>query len=287
MPESPRDPRRTLWAIRGETLAIGPRPLVMGILNVTPDSFYDGGKYKTFPQAVERALELEEEGADLIDIGGLSTRPGSLPISWEEEADRVVPVIQEARAHLKVPLSVDTYHARVAQLALEAGAHIVNDVTSLRDPEMAGLIHRSGAGLVLMHMRGDPQTMQKNTFYRSLLEEILEYLKGRLEFAEKAGVRREQILIDPGIGFGKDVSQNLSIIRNLEFFKTLGRPILVGTSRKSFIGKILEREPNERLWGTLASVGECVSHGASVVRVHDVRATVDYLKVWNAIERGN
>lgn len=274
-----------IWQIKDQTLRFGRRPLVMGILNATPDSFYDGGRHYFHEQAVEHGLRLVRDGADILDIGGLSTRPGSLPIAWEEEAERVVPVISTLVSKVSIPISVDTYRASVASLALNAGARIVNDVGALRmDSAMASVVAESGAGLVLMHMRGEPATMQQNTHYDDLLEEILDYLRERMQAAEAAGIQPAQILVDPGIGFGKDAKQNVQILRHLDFFGKLNRPVLAGPSRKSFIGSMLGRDENERLAGTLACVASAFRHDAGVIRVHDVKETVDFLNMLEILE---
>jgi dihydropteroate synthase len=285
MPGLLRESDDILWKIKGDTIHIGRRPLIMGILNATPDSFYDGGRYKDPHQAIEQGLRLSEEGADLLDIGGLSTRPGSQPIPWEEEAERILPVISHLSPRLKIPISVDTYRAEVARLALEAGARIVNDVSALKlDAEMGPVVAASGAGLILMHMRGVPSMMQQDTHYDSLLEEIFDFLKERLDFATSSGIEEKQILIDPGIGFGKSAEQNMEILRHLEFFEDLKRPILVGPSRKSFIGHVLDQASEERLSGTLACIAVSFYHGARVVRVHDVLQTNHFLKMLEAFE---
>lgn len=285
MEASPITDKETVWKIKSETLIMRRRPLVMGILNVTPDSFYDGGKYYSASLAIEHGLQLEQEGSDILDVGGLSTRPGSSPVPWEEEAQRVVSVITQLAAQIKIPISIDTYHAPVARAALEAGAQIVNDVGALGlDPEMAKMIREYGAGVILMHMRGEPLTMQRDTHYESLMEEIFDYLKNRITFAKSQGIFEEQIMIDPGLGFGKSAEQNLEIMRNLAYLLKLRRPILVGPSRKSFMGHILNNSVQERLSGTLACIAVLLRHGVSMVRVHDVRETVDFIKMWGVLE---
>ena len=268
------------WKIRDRSLSLSRRPLVMGILNVTPDSFYDGGCFLSLDDALKQALKMVEEGADILDVGGLSTKPGSLPDSWEEEARRVIPVIKRMRPIVPVPISIDTYHSEVASLALNSGADIVNDISSFQlDPRMAEVVVQYGAGLILMHMRGVPATMQQDTHYDDLLGEIEMVLKERISCAVDRGVMREQIVIDPGIGFGKSAGQNLDIIRSLDRFHALGQPILLGASRKSFIGHVLDRAAQDRLAGSLAVSAFCFLKGVSILRVHDVRETVDCLKM--------
>jgi len=285
MQGSVNEPQEKIWKIKNQTLRFGRRPLIMGILNVTPDSFYDGGRHYSHEQAVEHGLRLAGEGADILDVGGLSTRPGSSPVAWEEEAERVVPVISELASKLSIPVSVDTYRASVANEAVSAGARIVNDVGALRmDDGMAAVVAGSHAGLVLMHMRGEPATMQKNTHYESLLEEISLYLQERVKEAAAAGIDAAQIIVDPGIGFGKDTKQNLEILKNLEFLRPLKRPVLVGPSRKSFIGRVLGRGEEERLAGTLACVDTAFRKGAEVIRVHDVKETLDFLNMLVVLE---
>ena len=256
----------------------------MGVLNVTPDSFSDGSLFLDPEKAVARALEMESEGADIIDVGGESTRPFAAPVSAEDEAARVIPVIGRLAGRLKIPLSVDTWKSSVARRALEAGAEIVNDISGCTfDPEMLGLVASSGAGLVVMHTRGRPDEMQRDTTYRALVPEIIEFLRERLADARSWGIEAERIVVDPGIGFGKSVKGNLEILRRLDEFLVLGRPILVGTSRKSFIGKVLDRHVGDRLFGTAATVALAVAAGASIIRVHDVRQMRDAALMSHAI----
>ncbi len=254
-----------------------PWPAVMGILNVTPDSFSDGGKWNHPEEAVRRAALMVEEGAQVIDVGGESTRPGAEEVPPEEEIRRVAPVIRAIRETLEgVPISVDTRKAAVAREALKAGADWVNDVSALRhDPGMAEVCAQEGCPLVLMHMRGEPRTMQKDVHYDDPVAEIHAFLRDRASFALHRGIRPEKILLDPGIGFGKRPRDNLEILKRLSEFRTLGFPLLVGTSRKSFIGICLDRPVEERLHGTTATVAAAVLAGARVVRVHDVRAARD------------
>ena len=261
-----------VWQCGDKSLPLHSRTLIMGILNVTPDSFSDGGRFMHIEQAVAHAVQMERDGADIIDIGGESTRPGSLPVAEEEEIKRVVPVIEELAGRVNIPLSVDTYKASVAQAALDAGAEIVNDISGLRfDRNMASVVARAGAGLVLMHIKGTPRNMQKNPFYRDLLGEIKSYLNESKEMALRAGVAKNRIVIDPGIGFGKRLEDNFEIIRSLAYFRDMGLPILVGPSRKSFIGLTLDVPAEERLEGTAAAVTACILNGADIVRVHDVK----------------
>lgn len=273
----------TTWQLSRRTLSLE-RPLVMGILNVTPDSFSDGGRFFSPDVAVERALEMEREGADIIDIGGESTRPNAPTVSEAEELERVVPVIEALAGKVSVPISVDTYKAAVAKAACAAGAEIVNDVTGLRfDPEMARAAAEAEAGVVVMHTRGMPDTMQKNTGYDDLIGDVVRYLSDSIDLARKAGVREGRIVVDPGIGFGKSVEGNLELIRRLEELRPLGCPILVGPSRKSFIGTITGRGGGERLFGTAAAVALSIVHGASIVRVHDVAAMRDVAVMTRAL----
>jgi len=272
---------------RKRTFDFSERPFIMGIVNVTPDSFSDGGSYFSPEQAVAHGLRLAEEGADIIDIGGESTRPGAAPVSAAEETERVLPVIAALAANIDVPLSIDTTKAEVARKALAAGAEIVNDVSALRfDPEMGDVVAAARVPVVLMHMRGTPQTMQHDIQYQSLVDDIREFLEERLEYAVSVGIALENIIIDPGIGFGKSIEQdNLSILRNLAAFTALGRPILVGTSRKGFIGKLLGTPVHEREEGTAATVAIAVYNGAHIVRVHDVKSMKMVAVVANAIRK--
>jgi dihydropteroate synthase len=256
----------------------------MGILNVTPDSFSDGGLLRDAEAAVERGLALAADGADIIDVGGESTRPGAEPVPAEEEIRRVIPVVDGLRKHSKVLISVDTTKSQVARRALDAGADIINDVSALRfDPDLAGVIAEARAGLVLMHMKGTPRTMQAASFYEDLLAEVRGFLESRLREAVSAGIAAESVLLDPGIGFGKRLEHNLTLINRLDVFADLGRPLVLGTSRKSFIGKILNAPPQERLEGSIASAVLGVVRGAHVLRVHDVREVGRAIRVAEAI----
>jgi len=257
---------------------------IMGILNVTPDSFSDGGRYFDVKSAVRRAGEMAREGADIIDIGGESSRPGSRRISSEEELDRVLPVVEALADAIDKPISVDTYKGLVARRALEKGAAYINDITALSgDDEMAGIISRSGAGVVLMHMKGDPETMQDSPFYRDVVGEISVYLQAAVHKAEAAGIDPAKIIIDPGIGFGKTLEHNLEILNRLAEFKKLGKPVLVGVSRKSFIGALTGKDAGGRLLGTASSVSAAVLNGADMVRVHDVAEMREVARVAEAI----
>jgi dihydropteroate synthase len=267
--------------------ALGKRTLVMGILNVTPDSFSDGGRFFALERAVEHARRLTAEGADILDIGGESSRPGAQPVPEEEELRRVVPVIRAIRQESAVPISVDTYKAAVAEAALEAGANIVNDISALRfDPRMVTVVARARVPVVLMHMLGEPRTMQQNPVYTDVVREIKEFLAERIAFARAHGI--ERILIDPGIGFGKTVEHNIEILRRLGELRGLGCPLLIGTSRKSFIGRLgsTTAEPlpiHERLEGTIASTVIAVLNGAQIVRVHDVAPMKRALAIVDAV----
>jgi dihydropteroate synthase len=260
------------WRTARRDLALD-RPLIMGILNVTPDSFSDGGRFFDPLKAAERALEMEAEGADIIDIGGESTRPGAPQIPAAEELRRISPVIERLAGRLSCPISVDTWKSEVAREAMAAGAEIINDISGFGlDPVMATVAAGSGAGVVLMHTRGTPDRMQSHTDYEDLLGDVIAGLRCSLDRAVSAGVERERIVIDPGIGFAKDTAANLEILRRLREFTSLGRPLLVGTSRKSFIGNTLGRETGDRLVGTAATIALAVANGADILRVHDVRA---------------
>lgn len=268
-------------------LRLGRAPVIMGILNVTPDSFSDGGSYFDPGAAVARALQLEAAGAGIIDIGGESTRPGAAEISAAEEKARVIPVIEKVAGRVKVPVSVDTYKPEVARAALEAGASIVNDISGLRFDKgaMAGVVSTYGAGVVIMHMRGRPRTMQKDPRYADVVSEIGDLFADRMAFAKSRGIDDEQVILDPGIGFGKTPAHNLEILRRLSEFRTFGRPLAIGTSRKSFIGKLLGGlAPQERLEGSIVSGIWAAFKGAHIVRAHDVTETVRALRVLAAIQ---
>jgi len=248
------------------------RVLIMGILNVTPDSFSDGGRFLSPDAAVKRALIMEKEGADIIDVGGESSRPGAEPVPVEEELRRVIPVLERLRGKLRIPISIDTTKAEVAEAALRAGASIVNDTSALRfDPAMASVVAEFGAGLVLMHMLGTPKTMQQAPHYEDVVREVRDFLAERALYAQSQGIPREAIAVDPGIGFGKTVEHNLELLRRLPELVEFGFPVLVGPSRKSFIGAILGLGVEERLEGTLAACAVAVVRGADILRVHDVR----------------
>jgi dihydropteroate synthase len=256
------------------------RTLVMGILNVTPDSFSDGGRWLDVDRAVAHGLEMRAQGADIIDVGGESTRPGALSVGAPEEMRRVLPVIER----LGGLISIDTSKAAVAQAALRAGARIVNDVTALGDPRMGRVVSRSGAALILMHRKGSPRTMQKDPTYGDVVGEVMDFLRRRLKRALSAGISRDRILVDPGIGFGKRPEHNLEILRRLSEFRRLGCPVAVGTSRKSFIGHVLGRDVRERLPGTAATVTAAVLRGADLVRVHDVEEMTDVVRMSDALK---
>jgi dihydropteroate synthase len=256
----------------------------MGILNVTPDSFSDGGKFLDPAAAVDRGLGIAEEGADIIDVGGESTRPTAEDVSAEEEIRRVVPVIEALAKKTRVPISVDTRKSAVAKRAIDAGAQIINDISALHhDPAMLGVAARAGTPVILMHMRGAPATMQQNTRYENLLGEIEDYLLDAVNDCLKAGLGYDQIVLDPGIGFAKTAEQNLEILANLGRLVELRFPLMLGVSRKSFIGRILDLPADERLEGTAAAVAACILEGARIVRVHDVREMARVAKVCDAI----
>ena len=289
--------RRRIFRLKlpTRTVVLGKRTLVMGVLNVTPDSFSDGGVYFDKDAAVARALEIEKAGADILDIGGESTRPGSQGISVDEELRRVLPVLEKLRGLLKIPISIDTSKAEVAEAAAVAGAEILNDVTALRgDPRLADVARRRKLPLVLMHMRGEPRTMQKLPFARDVMRDVTSGLLRAVAVARRAGVPKAQIVLDPGLGFGKSYPQNYELLARLSKLARLGFPLLVGTSRKSFIGRALESalgvshvpEAN-RVWGTAATVVASVLGGAHIVRVHDVAEMVQVARVADAIASPN
>ena len=282
---SPRS--TTLWEARGRTVvsASDPVPKVMGILNLTPDSFSDGGEIEDLLEAIALAKILAAQGADILDVGGESTRPGAEPVSLTEEARRVIPHVEAFAQQLEIPISVDTTKAEVARLALAAGASIINDTSALSaDPLMARWVAESGAGVVLMHMQGTPATMQTTPSSRDVVIEVYDFLARRIDWAEKHGIPRQRIAIDPGIGFGKTLAHNLEILRNLERFDTLGCPILVGLSRKGFLGSITGQPVSERTAATVAASLDACRRGARIVRVHDVAEMVDAIRVWTALK---
>jgi len=272
---------------RGKSLTFGGGTHIMGVLNVTPDSFSDGGAYLNINTAITHAKTMVAEGATIIDIGGESSRPGAEPVPANVELERVLPVIQAlVSEQLDVPISIDTTKAVVAKHALEAGAHIINDITALRgDTAMAQVAAEMEAGVILMHMKGTPRTMQRSPYYKDVVKEVCKALKNWINDASQNGIAPDRIIVDPGIGFGKTTEQNLQILKQLELFKQLNKPILIGTSRKSFIGNLLELPVTERVEGTLATVCWAIAHGADIVRVHDVKATARVARITDALYR--
>ncbi|MBP0000913.1 MAG: dihydropteroate synthase [Cyanobacteria bacterium SID2] len=281
------DLKNSVLTIRDRAFEWGTRTYMMGVLNVTPDSFSDGGEFDNFEVAIERSRQMERDGADILDIGGQSTRPGAEEVSVSEEIDRVVPVIEAIRKNSSIPISIDTYRAAVAKAALDAGADLVNDVTGgTVDAEMLPLVGERGVAVVLMHMRGTPKTMQKLTDYEDLVGEICDCLQRHVTAATACGVALDRIILDPGIGFAKTYDQNIELLRRLPELRELGYPLLVGVSRKSFIGKILDREnPKDRVWGTAAACSAAIDRSADILRVHDVSQMCDVAKVADAIFR--
>lgn len=272
--------------LRNGSLDFSKRAYVMGVLNVTPDSFSDGQRFFEPQAAVEHAFRMEEEGADLIDIGAESTRPGAEPVPLKEELRRILPVLEGLSGSLKVPISIDTYKSQVAEEAIQCGAEIVNDISGLNfDPDLKNLIARYDVAVIVMHMKGNPRNMQQNPQYRDLLGEIRSYFERSISAAAQAGVSSEKIIVDPGIGFGKTLPHNLEILRGLESFKVLGKPIMVGVSRKSFLGKILNLPVDDRLEGSIAAAAYAVMRGANIVRVHDVASTVRALRTIETIDK--
>jgi dihydropteroate synthase len=263
------------------------RTAIMGILNITPDSFYDGGRREEVNQAITDGVAMVEAGADIIDVGGESTRPGSRPVSDEEELARITPVLRGLRREVKVPISIDTCKATVARAALEAGADIVNDISALRfDAGMISVVAREQVPVVLMHMQGTPRTMQAEPRYNDVVGEVRDFLAARLSEATAGGVARDAVIVDPGIGFGKTLDHNLALLRGLPALAALGQPLLVGASRKTFIGTILGVGPNERLEGSLAAAVAAVLGGANILRVHDVKETVRAARIADALRHG-
>ena len=273
------------WA--GHTLELGRRTHIMGILNVTPNSFADGGLYFQRDRAIEHALQMARDGADILDVGGESTRPYSEEVLVHEELDRVIPVIEALSKEVNIPISIDTCKAEVAREALRAGASIINDINALRfDPGMVSVAAEAEVPVVLMHMQGTPGNMQDNPAYDQLIPEILGFLKEAMDRAVEGGIRKDLVIVDPGIGFGKTFDHNLEIIRDLARFRSLKRPILLGSSRKAFIGRIVDKEVAERDTGTMATIAAGVLHGAHIVRAHHVKMTRDTVRVMDAIRRG-
>lgn len=271
-------------AAGSHTLRLGERTLIMGVLNVTPDSFSDGGDYDTVEDARDRAREMIKAGADIIDIGGESTRPGAAPVDLEEEADRTIPVIEALMGEITVPVSIDTYKSEIARRALDAGASIINDISGLRfDPPMIGLLADRNVPVIIMHMQGDPRDMQEEPAYDDVVSDIIRFLRRQAEAALGGGVKAEKIMIDPGIGFGKTLEHNLEIMRRLDEFSSLGYPLVLGTSRKRFIGEVLDRPVGERLLGTAATVAFSISRGVDVVRVHDVEEMSEVVRMTDAM----
>ncbi len=280
-------PRRKQFKLHipSRTLDLGERTLVMGVLNLTPDSFSDGGKFFSLNRAINAALAMEAAGADILDIGGESTRPGSNAVSPREELARVLPVLNRLSGRLKIPISIDTRRSAIAEAAIAAGAQIINDVTGLRfDPEIAGIACRNHVPLILMHMRGEPRTMQEQPFARDAVRDVLSGLKRSIAIALKAGVPKSQMIVDPGIGFGKSFKQNYELIARLGEIAILGFPILIGTSRKTFLGTTLDgKPPEDRIWGTAATVAASILAGAHIVRVHDVNEMVQVARVTDKV----
>ncbi len=279
---------RNRWKIGAgkARLNVGAKTLIMGILNVTPDSFSEDGKFYREKDAINRALIMEEEGADIIDIGGESTRPGAKLVSAKEELKRILPVIKILSRKLRVPISVDTSKSEVAKAALNEGASLVNDVSGFNsDSRMKDVAAHFGIPVIIMHMKGNPRTMQKKPFYKSLFSEMIDYFNRSIDMLVEAGVSKENIIIDPGIGFGKTLNHNIEILKNLKELKILGRPILVGTSRKSFIGKLLDADIGNRLFGTVASSCLAMLNGADILRVHDVKEIKEAAIIIDSITR--
>lgn len=271
------------WA--DHVLNLGERTHVMGILNVTPDSFSDGGRYFEIDRAIDHARRMVREGADIIDVGGQSTRPFSKRLSTDEELARVIPVIESLAKEVTVPISIDTYNSAVAEAGLTAGASIINDISALRfDPQMAAVVAANDVPLILMHMKGTPEDMQKNPVYDDVVKEIITFLRDAASRAVAAGVKKELIIVDPGIGFGKTFDHNLLVLRHLDAFQCINQPILLGTSNKAFIGHILDKPAHERATGTMATVAAGVMNGAHIVRVHHVKQTKETVRVLDAIK---
>ena len=286
MPPQVKRPNALKWL--DYNLNLDSKTLIMGILNVTPDSFFDGGLHFRTDDAVRQGLRMATEGADIIDVGGESTRPFSDPMPLEEELRRVIPVIKALSQEINIPISIDTYKAKVARQALEAGAKMVNDISAMRfEPAMGPLVAEAGVPIVLMHMKGTPKDMQANPTYNDLFGEIMGFLSKAIDQAVKIGIKRNLIIIDPGIGFGKSFDNNLNIIKELNKFRTLGQPILVGTSNKSFIGRVLDLPVESRETGTMATIAAAVINGANIIRAHNVKAAKETVTIIDAIKSGS
>ena len=269
-------------------LDLSSRTHLMGILNVTPDSFSDGGNFFRLDDAVGQGIKMAEEGADIIDVGGESTRPRSEPVAIEEELSRVIPVIEALSKEIDIPVSIDTYKSEVAKKALDAGAEMINDISALRfDPKMKEVAAEYQVPIVLMHIQGTPKNMQENPYYEDVIKEIIEYSKESIQLAKDAGIKEENIIIDPGIGFGKRLEDNLNILKNLKKFSILNCPILIGPSRKSFIGRILDLPVEERLEGSLAALAVSIMNGANIARVHDVKESKRVAGLVDAVLKAN
>ena len=275
---------KTDLKIAGKVFHENEKPLIMGILNLTPDSFYDGGKYLSPDDAYRKASEMISEGVSIIDVGGMSTRPGSEEIDIEEEIKRTNPIIKNIKKNNDLLVSIDTYRSRVAEKAIDAGADIINDISGLMlDNKMKNVVASNNADIIIMHMKGTPRDMQTNPVYEDVVEEIYSFFYSQINYAVEAGIDKEKIIIDPGIGFGKTVNDNYTILKNIEEFKSLNMPVMIGASRKSFIGAVLKLLPEERLEGSLAIASYCALKGIDILRVHDVRETIRAVKVINAI----
>lgn len=278
---------RPVWQCRERTINFKSGALLMGILNVTPDSFSDGGRYAGKEKAMERALQMIEEGADIIDVGGESSRPGSFPVDAEVEMNRVLPVIEQLKAKTDTLISIDTQKSAVAEAALKAGAHIVNDISALEsDKRMPETARRYKAGVIIMHKKGEPRDMQNDPQYGNVIDEVSGYLEGRVNFLSETGIISETIAVDPGIGFGKTTEHNIELIAHIEKMRACGRPVVIGLSRKRFLGQLTGRAVNERLAASLGALAYCLLNGASVMRVHDVKESRDVLMILNAFLSG-
>jgi dihydropteroate synthase len=275
------------WKFGDNQWVMGDFPRLMGIVNVTPDSFSDGGIHQSVDSAIEHALKLAEQGADILDIGGESTRPGAEPVSEKQELERVIPVIEKLSSLTEVPISIDTMKSVVAKEAIQAGAIIVNDVSGLEfDPEMPSVCAETNAGVICMHMKGDPQTMQDEPVYENVCKEITEYLAGRIEFLKQNGISQERIVIDPGVGFGKTAEHNLEIMKNISTFRDTDSPVLIGHSRKRFLSKMIGRKVDERLAGTIGVSIALAMQNVDIIRVHDIQAVKDSLIAWKSLSDG-